>query len=137
MNNYRNDRVAIDRLKDEYIKHNKLIIGFDFDSTIYDYHKKGLELQSTINLLLRCQSLNFVMCLWTLTPNGAPLSLLEKMKYCNNIKLKPNYVNNSPVLIDQDTVGLNKPFFSILLDDRAGLSAAFNILETTLNELNL
>lgn len=133
MTSYLDDRLAIDRLKDEYTKHKNLVIGYDFDSTIFDYHGKGLDLQPVIILLQQCTSLGFTMCLWTVpTEDLASMSITDKIKHCNSKKIAVDYVNSSPLFSYS-----KKAFFNILLDDRAGLSAAYNILRTTLVELNL
>ena len=140
MNSYLSERKAIERLKREYKQHGKLICGFDFDCTIYDYHKEGLELQPVIDLLKRCSGLGFTMCLYTLTLKDSDMGISEKIAYCNKLGIAVHEINESSVM------GINsqqvkhyhyKPFFSILLDDRAGLSASYNILLTTLKELNL
>ena len=127
MNSYLDDRKAINRLKKEYLQHKKLIIGFDFDNTIYDYHKENLELTPIINLLKRCSKLKFIMCLYTIDNN-----LYFKRTYTRMLGINIDCVNTSPVIL-----GNGKPYFNILLDDRAGLSASYNILLTTLNELNI
>ena len=127
MNSYLDDRKAINRLKKEYLQHKKLIIGFDFDNTIYDYHKENLELTPIINLLKRCSKLKFIMCLYTIDNN-----LYFKRTHTRMLGINIDYVNTSPVIL-----GNGKPYFNILLDDRAGLSASYNILLTTLNELNI
>jgi hypothetical protein len=54
-----------------------------------------------------------------------------------NLGIRVDFINESPVMRKQNILYNNKPFYSILLDDRAGLSSAYNILSTTLNELNL
>lgn len=137
MNSYLNDRKAIDRLKKEYLEHKNLIIGFDFDCTIYDYHKEDLEVQSVIDLLARCARLKFTMCIHTLMLNKADMSIDDKIDYCIQKGIYVGYINCSPVLADQNEAIGYKPFYSILLDDRAGLASSYNILKTTLNELNL
>lgn len=126
-NSYLNDRKAIDRLKKEYLEHSSLIIGFDFDETIYDFHKTGLELQPVIDLLIKCSNLGFTMCL-----NSINDRIGFKDSYTKQLGIKVEYVNSSPVFKD-----MGKPYFNIFLDDRAGLSASYNILLTTLKELNL
>lgn len=138
MNSYLNDRKAIDRLKKEYLEHKTLIIGFDFDCTIYDYHKEGLELQPVIDLLKRCNNLNFTMCMFSITLKHS-MTLEKKISIVHELGIKADYINESPILSDskQQECFNKKPFFSILLDDRAGLSAAYNILKTTLDELEL
>lgn len=52
----------IERLKGEYLKHKKLIIGFDFDDTVFRY-KTPLNLDYNISLLRLCKSLDFTLCL--------------------------------------------------------------------------
>lgn len=144
MISYLSDRLAIDRLKREYQEHGKLIIGFDFDCTIYDYHNEGLELQPVISLLKKCSDLGFVMCLYSLIlqpkeRSENDLGITQKINHCNDLGIKVDYFNNSPVLTNQifNNTCYKKPYFNILLDDRAGLSASYNILKTTLEELNL
>lgn len=133
---YLNDRKAIDRLKREYKEHKNLVIGFDFDSTIFDYHKEGLELQPVIDLLKRCSDLNFTMCMFSLSQEEGKGTL--KAWHCSKLLgIKVDHINCSPLLGGQDPHWGSKPFFSILLDDRAGLSASYNILKTTLKELGL
>lgn len=126
-NSYLNDRKAINRLKNEYLEHRNLIIGFDFDETIYDFHKTGLELQPVIDLLIKCSNLGFTMCL-----NSINDRIDFKEDYTDRLGIRVDYVNSSPVFKD-----MGKPYFNIFLDDRAGLSASYNILLTTLKELNL
>lgn len=138
MNSYLNDRRAIERLKKEYILYNDLIIGLDFDNTIFDYHKEGLGLQPVIDLLRRCSDIGLTMCLHTLCLNEkTSMTHGDKDIYCLELGIEVNYINISPVLSDQPNDVPMKPFYSILLDDRAGLSASYNILKTTLDELGL
>lgn len=134
-----NDRKAINRLKKEYEEHKNLIIGFDFDNTVFDCHNEGLSLNSVIELVKRCSDLGFTMCLHTLClGDEGYMTHGEKEDYCiDTLGIKVDYVNESPVLNNQDYKYPNKPFYSILLDDRCGLSAAYDILHTTLDELDL
>ena len=55
-----------------------------------------------------------------------------KEDYTDRLGIRVDYINSSPVFKD-----MGKPYFNIFLDDRAGLSASYNILLTTLKELNL
>lgn len=130
MNSYLNDRKAIDRLKREYLEHKKLIVAFDFDSTVFDYHDEGLILQPVIDLLKQCNELNFSLVLFTTEEDEEKLQ--GKVSYCYKLGFAPDHVNSSPIFTEA-----KKPYFNILLDDRAGLSASYNILLTTLKELEL
>lgn len=131
MTSYLNDELAIERLVKEYDTHKNLIIGFDFDGTVYDYHKKGLELTPVIDLLQICSALGFTMCLWTVNAEGG-MTEYDKVRYCEASDIRVDFVNTSPLFSCS-----KKAFFSILLDDRAGLSASYNILRTALTRLNL
>lgn len=131
-NSYLNDRLAIERLKREYKEHGNLIIGMDFDGTLFDYHKEELELKPVIDLLKKCSDLGFIMCLYTVVDR-----LDYKEQYINDLGIKCHFINESPINDIRSNEYDYKPYFNILLDDRTGLSASYNILLTTLKELNL
>lgn len=116
------------RLRDEYNKHKNLVIGFDFDNTIFDIHNNGGNYSDVISLLQRCKELGFTLCLYTAEPD--PEHLAWKIHYCEHFKIKPDYVNESPLL-----PGTTKPFFNILLDDRAGLGSAYRSLKLLVDRI--
>lgn len=119
------DDACIQRLKDEYDKYGNLIIGFDFDNTIFDYHARGGDYSNIIKLLQTCKELNLTLCLYTVETREEWLDW--KIMYCDHYSIHPDYINSSPLL-----PGTEKPFFNILLDDRAGLESAYNILAEVL-----
>jgi hypothetical protein len=53
------------RLLEEYHKYRKLIVAFDFDNTIFDYHNTGGDYSCVIELLKECSLLGFEMILFT------------------------------------------------------------------------
>ena len=113
-----------DKLIEEYEKYHNLIIGFDFDNTICGLDNESIS--KVIFLLQECKRLGFTLCLYTISTSEEWLAW--KVKYCEYFGISPNYVNDSPVLR-----GNRKPFFNILLDDRAGLNEACAYLETVVN----
>lgn len=119
------DDGCITRLIDEYHKYKSLVIGFDFDNTVFDYHNNGQCYAQVIDILKQCKDLGFTLCLCTSELD--PEWLDWKVKYCEHFGIKPDYINESPIL-----KGTKKPFFSILLDDRAGLQSAFLILQSVI-----
>lgn len=127
---YLNDRVAIDRLKRDYVKHGSLIIGCDFDDTIFDLYEQGLDMTPVIDLVKKCKKLGFTICMWTAVTDEWVMAY--KRYISENLGIKFDYFNESPIMNHS-----RKPHFNILLDDRAGLSAAYNILKTTIKELKL
>lgn len=124
-----NDRGAVLRLMTELSKHKKLVVGFDFDNTIFDCYANGGDYSSIIRLLQDCKRLGFILCLYTAELREDWLKW--KVDYCKHFGIEPDYVNESPLL-----PGTKKPFFNILLDDRAGLESAYVILKDVVNYAN-
>jgi hypothetical protein len=123
-NNFTNQDFTLSRLKREYDEHGKLVIAFDFDNTIYDYHLQGLDMQDTILALALTHRLgNEVFCF---TANNDHKLVKEVSLKMLNFVPK---INESSL---DHLFGSRKPFFSLLLDDRAGLNCALR----TLNQIN-
>lgn len=80
------------RLLEEYKKYGKLIVAFDYDNTIFDYHNNGGDYSCVVNLL-------------------SPFT---------SSRLFPNS---------------KKPYYNILLDDRAGLEESYEILKYVVDEI--
>ena len=120
-----NNEGATKRLLEEYKKYKTLIVGFDFDNTVFDYHENGGDYSEVIELLKECKELNFNLCLYTIEDR-----IDWKYKTCCRLGIKPDYINESPIRFD---CGGFKPYFNILLDDRAGLESAYNSLKTVIN----
>ena len=62
---------CVQRLITEYNKHKNLIIAFDFDNTVFDYHKEGnqYEYDDVIDLLKYCYDLGMTLVLYTCEEN--------------------------------------------------------------------
>lgn len=119
---YTNSEECLSRLKKEYNRHKKLVIGFDFDNTIFDTNNEGFHCQPMIELLQECKNLGFILCLYTAEPSEERLKW--KVDFCNFYGIKPDYINQSP--LPGSTI--HKPFFNLLLDDRAGLESSYYLL---------
>lgn len=117
--------IAVARLVKEYHKHKNLVIGFDFDNTVFDYHEEGHVYPLIERLLVFLKQNEFKLVLFTGNQGDR---LQFAINYCEKRGYKPDYVNESPLT----EPGLIKPMLSILLDDRCGLHEAFVILLTTL-----
>lgn len=120
-NPFLNHSFCVQRLIEDYKKHGNLIVAFDFDNTIYDYHHKGYDMSEVIDLLARCSAIGFTMVLFTAQEIESEINW--RVLYCNDRKIKVDYVNESPIM---KTV---KPYYNILLDDRSGLAEAFEQLK--------
>lgn len=118
---------CVERLINEYKKHKNLIIAFDFDNTVFDYHKEGnqYEYEDVIELLKECYDLGMTLVLYTCEENIDKIKW--KINWCKEyMKFTPHYVNKSPVL--SQSYKNSKIYYNILLDDRAGLFEAWSIL---------
>jgi hypothetical protein len=130
MDPYFDTQRCIKRLLDEYHKHGKLIIAIDFDDTVFDYHQNGHEHDGVINMLKRCQALDFWMVVWTAAPEERHDS---QVQYLNNLGITIHSVNENPLPLPYGNHG--KIYYNLLLDDRAGLGQAFNILSQVVSEI--
>lgn len=109
------------RLIEEYNKYKRLIIGFDFDNTIYDYHHNDGNYSEIICVLQMAKKHGFILCLYTTEED--PQKLEPKLDWCRQFGITPDYINESPVMSKA-----KKPYFNLLLDDRAGLESAYESL---------
>lgn len=99
-----------EKLCREYDKYKSLYIAFDFDGTVQDYQTKQPILE-------------VILLLEDLAKHGMKLILFtcgdrleEKLAFCKENNIPVYAVNHNP---DID-YGEGKPYFNVLLDDRAG-----------------
>jgi hypothetical protein len=109
------------RLYEEYKRYGSLSIGVDFDNTIYDYHKKGYGYETVIDLCIRAVELGMKVHIFTANPDHALVT-----QYCAEKGIQIEGINTCGVKLGWES---RKPFYSLLLDDRAGLISAVDDLE--------
>lgn len=120
MDEYLTPGASYERLYREYKKHGSLCIGYDFDGTVNDYHKKGTSYTMVIQLLRDLKELGCKLICWTAYKDiGYVAGFLEK----NNIPF--DGINTDGIKLPWES---RKPFFSALLDDRAGLHQVYTEL---------
>lgn len=119
MNNpYRNIEARVSKLLNQYKTHGRLIIGVDFDFTIYD-PINNVVYDDIVDLLKKVQTKGHILCSWSANLDE---SLVRKIWQDNGLTI--DYYNESPAF-----KGNRKPHFNILLDDIVGLNEAILILE--------
>lgn len=130
----RNSLAAQQRLIKEYFKHNNLVIGVDFDGTLLDTFEEGdKNTQKEINKLVKKlkalqTDFNCTLCVWTANCDE------EKVRqHWDALGLKVDYYNESPV--KKSHFNSVKPYFNILLDDRAGLDSSYTQIKILLKVL--
>lgn len=125
MDKFLKENASYNRLYDEYMKYGSLVIGYDFDSTVHDFHKEG-ESYEDVRQLLR--DLEFIGCKTICWTAYEDLDYVEKFLDKNNIPF--NGINSNGIPLPWES---RKPFFSALLDDRAGLIQVYNDLTKLVN----
>lgn len=118
---------CVKRLVNDYKKHGNLFVAFDFDNTVFDYFGTGETYPKLESLLKFLKIEGFKLILFT---GNEGEKLQEIVKYCKEHNYEPDFINESPVMKTR------KPYYNILLDDRAGLNEAYQTLVLTLNILN-
>ena len=113
-------------------EHGYILVGCDFDDTVFPFtNNKYIEDRcKVVRDLLRSIKNDIVLCLYTVADE-------QSMKYKNHIMrqwdLEPAYINESKI---SPWKGSQKPFFNIMLDDKAGLNEAIEILTEFKDYLN-
>lgn len=115
------------KLMDTYLEHGKLIIGVDFDDTVYPYSVSIHSLRPVHNVLKRAIAQGHIICLHTCRSDPKPIA-----QFFEQEGLEFHYFNASPVITD---IGC-KPYFNILLDDKACLEACTKELIKVLDAID-
>lgn len=119
---YLSSHYVVQRLVEEYEKYGRLIVAVDFDSTIYDYHKRGDTFPRVIELVQKASKLGCKIIIYTCRPKEKHEEVAIYLKE-NNI---PFDSINEPIVKLGETDGYgSKIFYSHFLDDRAGLESAY------------
>lgn len=121
MDFYLNPKNSQNRLIEEYKKYGSLVIAFDFDDTVYDFHKKGRIYDEVITLIKKLKSINCYLICWT----GQ-----EDLEFVSDYLLKSGIpfdsINESPPFYKLKS---KKIYANAYLDDRAGLHQVYNELK--------
>jgi len=120
MDHYINNDNAINRLAEEWSKYGKIIIAYDFDDTVYDFHKKGFFYNDVISLLQRCEKVGAHFIVFTANDE---IEIIKQ--YLNINKIPYDKINENMEFVKFTA---RKIYYNIMLDDRAGLQSAYECL---------
>ena len=129
MDYYLDEKNIVNRLVKEWKKHGKLIIAFDFDNTVFDYHKEGHVYDNVISLLKECRDFGAYLIVFTAKPEE---EFPEMIQYLIDNNIPYDAVNENLPFVPFSG---KKIYYNILLDDRAGLPSAYSTLKTALAEM--
>lgn len=108
----------------------KLIIAYDFDNTVYDYHKKGHTYDDVVALLRKAKQFGCYLIVFT---SAEKERYPDIKKYLRDNNIPYDSINeNCP---DTSNFKGRKIYYNILLDDRAGLISAYRILNSCLGKI--
>ena len=112
---------VVDRLVAEYKLHGDLNIAYDFDNTVYDYHKRGESYEMVVDLIRRLGKVKGIeLVVWT----GTSVDRYPFVRqYLTENDIPFHKINENPYFFNSSSP---KIFYAILLDDRAGLESAYN-----------
>jgi hypothetical protein len=135
MSYYLNPNNAIQRLRNDWSKHGRLIIAVDFDSTLVPYmdYEKESDFHEIRQLVRDLKSAGCIIIIFTASSEDR---WEQVKKDLNDINISWDYFNQSPPNIPN--IGQNgKVYANAYLDDRAGLYEVFNALKIVLTEKKL
>jgi hypothetical protein len=121
------DTYVIRRLVMDYNRHGGIIIAYDYDNTVYDYHRIGLKFTKVIELLRECRPYaKFIV--YTHSNEDRHPYIID---YLNENDIPWDTINEGIVWANGKQEG--KLFYSHFLDDRAGLSSAYRALKIAIH----
>jgi hydroxymethylpyrimidine pyrophosphatase-like HAD family hydrolase len=114
----------LNRLWREYKEHGSITVAFDFDDTVYDFHKKGREYPYVIFLLQELKKAECYLICWT---GNTDTEFVKKYLIENEIPF--DSINENPPFYSSDS---RKIYANAYLDDRAGLRQVYQELKNLL-----
>lgn len=129
MDYFLDDEKVYKRLLTEYEKYDNIIVAYDYDNTVYDYHNEGHSYDDVITLLQDCRDkLGAKFVVFTACDESKYASISEYL-VAHDVPFDTINENLSCVPFNG-----RKIYYNILLDDRAGLSSAYNVLKRLVHE---
>lgn len=126
------DENVTNRLVTEWKKYGKIIVAVDFDETVFDFHGAGHTYDAVLELIRRCQKIGCYTMI--LTANDDPKRHEFIKEYLAEKGINVDTINDNLPHVPFRT---RKPFYNVLLDDRAGLSSAYNTLSRAENIMKM
>lgn len=126
MDYYLVDSNVVNRLVREWKEHGKLVIAYDYDNTVFDYHKEGHEYSNIPDLLRSCKNFGAYLIVFSASEESRYGEMADFL-VANEIPF--DSINENPPFVTNKT---GKIYYNLLLDDRAGLKSAYYNLKEAL-----
>lgn len=127
---YLNHDVCVARLREWYERNGSLIVAYDFDNTVYDYHSRGHDYTEVIELIRKAKHAGCYLIVFT---GNQDEQLVRSFLKDNDIPF--DSVNEQSPFLDENSKQSRKIYYNILLDDAAGLESACAYLLEFLNSI--
>jgi len=128
MDEYLKPNSSFIRLLDEHKKYGTLCIAYDFDNTVYDFHRKGESYLMVIELIRQLNVMGYYLMVFTANED------IEFVKsFLDNNNVPYHGINCNPPFFKSNSV---KPYYNALLDDRAGLIQVYQELKLLITIIN-
>ncbi len=127
MDYYLNSENSKNRLLEEFRKYGTLVIAFDFDDTVYDFHKKGRLYDDVVALLRKLKEIGCYLICWT-----GQEDLVFVLRYLKENAIPFDAINENPLFRSSLS---RKIYANAFLDDRAGLKQVYDELDFLIQNL--
>jgi hydroxymethylpyrimidine pyrophosphatase-like HAD family hydrolase len=114
------------RLLDEWIMYDGIILGLDVDDTILPYRENFTDINKVIKLVKESVNSGAKIIIYT---GSSKERYPEVLEYCNSVGIKVDKINENIITPFGDN---RKIYANHYLDDRADLEGAMQILESAL-----
>ncbi|MEO2202314.1 hypothetical protein ABGV42_01005 [Paenibacillus pabuli] len=126
MDHFLNCNNVVTRLVEEWGQYGKLIIAYDFDNTVYDYHNKGYSFDHVIQLLRDCKEMGMHLIVYTACEESKFDFIRDHL---NNNNIPFDSINQHASFVPFQS---GKIYYNHFLDDRAGLRSAYEDLRSAI-----
>lgn len=116
----------VERLYNEWKEYGRIIIGLDFDDTIFPFRENFTDVESVINLVIEARKVGAIIIIYT----GSNPDRYDFIKeYCKEKGLEIDGINMNVITPFGDN---RKIYANIYLDDRSGLLESLATLSTAM-----
>jgi hypothetical protein len=125
MDSFFDKNKQLDVLLEQYEKHGKIIVAFDFDDTVSPF--RGESCEKVVQLIRDLRPYAYLICFTARTPENQ----VEAEEYLKANRIPYDYINRG---WQGDEIS-GKLFYNQLLDDKAGLYESYTILSEFLKKV--
>lgn len=124
---YADHDTCVKRLLEWHARNGRIIVAYDFDNTVYDYHARGHDYGDVAQLIRDANAAGAYLIVFT---GNQDTALVRAHLEAHNIPY--HAINEQAPFIPNDA---RKIYYNLLLDDAAGLACACAHLRSYLDAM--